>query len=151
MFDPPFYAKGLHFTCQRCSGCCRHDPGFVNLSEKDLEKLLKWANVDRESFINSWCRWVDKQDGFEYLCLTEKDNFDCIFWDKGCTVYENRPLQCSAYPFWHALVLDEDWWNAGAADCPGMNSGALHPAEEIQQRLDQRRSEPYIRRKQGEK
>ncbi len=56
----PFYKDGLCFTCQRCSSCCRFDPGFVNLSETDLEKLLKWSNLDRESFIAAWCRWVPK-------------------------------------------------------------------------------------------
>jgi len=143
----PFYKDGLCFTCQRCSSCCRFDPGFVNLSETDLEKLLKWANLDRDAFIAAWCRWVPKGDGDEYLCLKEKADFDCILWDDGCKAYESRPLQCSSYPFWSSLVTDEDWWEANAQDCPGINKGTLHSREEIESRLTTRRSQPYIHRK----
>ncbi len=143
----PFYKDGLCFTCQRCSSCCRIDPGFVNLSETDIEKLLKWANLDREALIATWCRWVPKGDGEEYLYLKEKANFDCILWDNGCIAYESRPLQCSSYPFWASLVTDEDWWEANAQDCPGINKGALHDCTEIEAHLTTRRSQPYIHRK----
>ena len=143
----PFYKDGLRFSCQKCSSCCRFDPGIVNLSEQDMEKLEKWANLGRDAFISSYCRWVPKGDGYEYLCLLEKPGFDCILWDKGCIAYEARPLQCSSYPFWASLVTDEDWWEANARDCPGVNKGSLHAASEIEAHLTRRRSEPYIRRK----
>lgn len=142
-----FYKDGLRFSCQRCSSCCRFDPGIVNLSNCDLQKLLGWANLDEESFIAKYCRWVPKADGFEYLCLKEKENFDCILWDNGCKAYENRPFQCSSYPFWPSLLTDEDWWEANAQDCPGVNQGTLHPFEEIKAYLTRRKAEPYIRRK----
>ncbi len=145
--NEPFYADGLYFTCKRCSSCCRHDPGFVNLSETDLANLQKWANLDRESVISSWCRWISKGDGYEYLCLQEKPGYDCILWDKGCIAYDLRPLQCSSYPFWSSLLSDEDWWEANGRDCPGVNSGALHELPEIEAHLALRRTQPYIRRK----
>jgi len=141
-----FYKNGLHFSCTGCSACCRHDPGFVYLSENDLERLLEWARLPREVFIRVYCRWVPRGDGFEYLCLREKSNFDCILWDIGCIAYESRPLQCSAYPFWPSTLMDEDWWNASAETCPGMNNGRLYTYEEITAFLDQRAAEPYIRR-----
>ena len=143
----PFYKDGLRFSCQRCSSCCRHDPGFVNLSEIDLEKLTKWATLEREDFIERYCRWVEKPDGWEYLCLKEKPNYDCILWESGCVAYDARPFQCSSYPFWSSLVTDEDWWEANGRDCPGVNKGALHSREEIARHLPRRRAEPYIRRK----
>jgi Fe-S-cluster containining protein len=142
-----FYKDGLCFSCQRCSSCCRFDPGFVNLSEQDLEKLQKWATMDRENCISSWCRWVSKGDGFEYLCLKEKSNFDCILWDNGCMAYELRPLQCSSYPFWSSLLSDIDWWEANGRDCPGINKGKRHELAEIEGHLTARKSQPYIRRK----
>lgn len=144
-----FYQKGLRFSCQRCSSCCRHDPGFVNLSEKDLSNLIAWATTDRDSFIENYCRWVARPDGYEYLCLKEKENFDCILWSEGCIAYENRPFQCSSYPFWPSLLTDEDWWAANACDCPGVNKGVLHSAEEIELFLARRKEEPYIKRPKG--
>jgi hypothetical protein len=90
---------------------------------------------------------MDRSDGNEYLCLLEKANYDCILWDGGCIAYEHRPLQCSSYPFWPSLLTDEDWWEANARDCPGVNRGELHDRTEIEAHLTRRRSEPYIRRK----
>ena len=144
-----FYRDGLHFTCQRCSSCCRFDPGIVNLSRQDLDKLLIWSKLVEEDFIETYCRWVHKSDGYEYLCLKEKVNFDCILWDNGCLAYENRPLQCSSYPFWVSLVIDEDWWAANAQECPGVNKGQLHDCDEIEAHLTRRKAEPYIRRKEN--
>jgi uncharacterized protein len=141
-----FYRDGLRFACQRCSGCCRFDPGIVNLSEQDLKRLLAWSGLTRDAFIAQYCRWVPKSDGFEYLCLLEKPNYDCILWDGGCIAYEARPFQCSSYPFWPSLLSDEDWWEANAQDCPGVNVGELHGKDEIKAYLTRRRAEPYIRR-----
>lgn len=147
--NEPFYADGLHFSCQRCSGCCRHDPGVVRLSEQDLARLLAWSGLDRDGFISKYCRWVDRGDGTENLCLLEKKNYDCILWDQGCTAYESRPFQCSSYPFWPSLLRDEDWWAANAADCPGVNKGTLHERKEIESFLERRKREPYIMRKKN--
>lgn len=143
-----FYKKGLQFSCTGCSSCCRHDPGFVYLSSPDLEKLVAWSELSSDEFIETYCRWVSKSDGFEYLCLKEKKNYDCILWKDGCIAYAARPLQCSAYPFWSSLLIDEDWWNAAAETCPGMNTGRLFTFEEISAILEQRADQPYIRRKE---
>ncbi|ULQ59983.1 YkgJ family cysteine cluster protein [Brucepastera parasyntrophica] len=146
----PFYHNGLRFECQRCSSCCRFEPGIVNLSSQDLEKLVKWSTLDTDAFISGFCRWVLKNDGYEYLCLQEKENYDCILWDNGCIAYESRPYQCSSYPFWISLLSDEDWWNINAQDCRGINSGKIYTSAEIENMMQKRRQEPYIRRKTGD-
>lgn len=147
--DNTFRKNGLHFSCTQCSSCCRVDPGFVFLSEHDLLRLVEWASLSKEAFITVYCRWVCQSDGFEYLCLKEKSNYDCILWKNGCIAYKARPLQCSAFPFWHSLVNDENMWNAVCDDCPGMGKGKFYSAEEIQKILDAQEKEPNIRRKIG--
>lgn len=142
-----FYKNGLHFSCTGCSACCRHDPGFVYLSHTDLMKLAEWAGMNSDDFVQTYCRRVSRNDGYEYLCLREKKNYDCILWKDGCIAYEARPLQCSSYPFWASNLMDEDWWNASAETCPGMNQGQFHSEEQITAILNQRMAEPYIRRK----
>lgn len=97
--DKQFWKSGLNFSCTRCSACCRFDPGFVFLSEHDLSRLLEWATMPKDEFIKVYCRWVPKDDGFEYLSLKEKPNYDCILWDDGCKAYTARPRQCSDFPF----------------------------------------------------
>lgn len=145
-----FWCQGLHFSCKRCSGCCRFDPGFVFLSEADLTRLLEWSHMSRNAFILTYCRFVKKPDGYAYLCLKEQSNYDCILWDNGCQAYEWRPLQCSSFPFWASLLADKDWWDAQAEHCPGMNSGKWHSADEIVKLLKKKSSEPPIRERYQE-
>lgn len=150
MTNAQFFSSGLKFSCKRCSACCRYDAGFVYLSEKDIEKLALNLKMDKNAFINTYCRWVaywhgDK--GQDALSLKEKPNNDCIFWDSGCTVYQSRPLQCVTFPFWSSIVSSKKSWEIAAAACPGMNSGALHTGDEIGVYLNMRTKEPLIQRK----
>lgn len=139
----PFYENGLQFECTRCDACCRYEPGYVFLSEKDLRRLAKAKGLPREEFIRQYCRVVSVGPA-RMLSLTEKRNFDCIFWDNGCTVYENRPLQCRSYPFWDANVASREAWEGTAAVCPGANRGKLHSKREIDRWLNARHQDPPI-------
>jgi len=139
-----FYRDGLRFECTRCSSCCRFDPGFVFLSYRDLERLVETIGMERELFLRRYCRAV-YVNGVYRLSLKEKENFDCIFWEKGvCRVYEARPVQCSSYPFWADNLRNMDRWNHLENSCPGVNRGRLYVREEIDRLLDQREKEPVM-------
>ncbi|QQO08149.1 YkgJ family cysteine cluster protein [Breznakiella homolactica] len=150
MADKPFYSQGLPFSCQRCSSCCRHDPGFVFLSEKDVNKLARALKMRYISFVETFCRWIPAGGGTEQLSLKELSNFDCVFWKEGCTVYESRPLQCRTFPFWHSIVASRDYWDIYKQDCPGIGRGPVRSMAEIDSCLAQRVLEPVITRKQKE-
>jgi len=150
MEKKPFYADGLKFSCKRCSSCCRYDSGFVFLSEKDLENLTSTLKMDRNSFIKTYCRWVNDWKGDEVLSLKEKSNKDCILWDNGCIAYEGRPLQCITYPFWESIISSVQSWEIAAASCPGINTGALHTEISIGHDIELRASQPIINRLGGE-
>ena len=142
-----FWESGLCFSCNQCSACCRYDPGFVYLSPRDLRNLQTWASLERPALIQKYCRWVFKGDGYEYLCLKELPNYDCILWNNGCIAYNYRPFQCSSYPFWDYLLGNEQRWSANARSCSGINRGKRYSAEEIQDLLDTAKQFPAIRRK----
>lgn len=144
-----FWKDGLCFLCNRCSACCRYDPGFVYLSVRDLYNLQLWASLGKAAFIRKYCRWVLKGDGYEYLCLKELRNYDCILWNTGCIAYNYRPFQCASYPFWDYLLENQQRWNANARSCPGINHGTRHSEEEIQSILDRAKQFPVIRRPQN--
>ena len=144
-----FWKAGLRFSCAQCSACCRYDPGFVYLSAQDLNRLQQWSLLDRPVFIQRFCRWVLQGDGYEYLCLKELPNYDCILWNNGCIAYNYRPFQCSSDPFWDYLLESEQRWNAYARRCPGIDCGKHHSAEEIQGLLDTAKQFPVIRRKKN--
>ena len=146
MSDRPFYFKGLRFSCIRCSSCCRNESGFVYLSENDLYRLANDHGMDYTAFVEAWCRWVPLNRDRERLSLKEKSNFDCIFWNNGCTVYSARPLQCRAFPFWDSVVCSERAWNTAGKDCPGINNGEYCDMEKIDGFLRQTADEPVIER-----
>ena len=151
-----FYANGLLFSCTRCSACCRYESGYVFLSERDLALLGKVLNMEHKEFMKTYCRWIPSGDGTYQLSLKEKSNYDCIFWTPesqesansgrkgGCSVYEARPLQCRAFPFWSSVVRSEESWNINAETCPGMGRGTLHSADSIEKWLALRQNEPII-------
>ncbi|MDR2964459.1 MAG: YkgJ family cysteine cluster protein [Treponema sp.] len=143
MKDESFYASGLNFSCQRCSSCCRHDAGYVYLSENDIEKLIAKLETDRDSFIGLYCRLVKNWNGNKTLSLKEKSNKDCIFWEskKGCIVYGARPLQCKLFPFWESILFSKDSWKMASESCPGMNLGKHYSKEEINTLLEMRQGE----------
>lgn len=138
-----FYQDGLRFTCQRCSGCCRHEPGYVFLSEKDITLMYKRLDISRAKFIKKYCRVVNIS-GFKRISLIEKDNNDCIFWENGCTVYEARPLQCRSYPFWAHNLINQETWDNVCKECPGAGIGELRSKENIEEWLNKRLQEPLV-------
>ena len=145
MCTSAFYTAGLRFGCTRCSRCCRHDSGYVFLSERDLDALTKRFKTNRKAFIRQYCTWVHLGFG-KQLSLTERENKDCVFWkDGGCSVYEDRPLQCRTYPFWRHILEDEDGWKREGSECPGIGVGRIHTHEEIEENLAKRRNNHPIR------
>ena len=151
----PFYALGLRFSCIRCSACCRYESGFVFLSGKDAIRLAAALNMEYRAFTETFCRWVFSENGQEQLALKEKTNFDCIFWtseqgkadfghEGGCSVYEARPLQCRAFPFWPSIVSSGHSWKMTASECPGMDKGELHSPNSVDKWLAERQKEPII-------
>lgn len=141
-----FCRSGLRFSCMRCSACCRHESGFVFLSESDAAVLAGALSVLLPEFEALYCRWV-RYGEHERLSLKEKPNFDCIFWGNGCAVYENRPFQCRSYPFWEFFLADKGAWDQEAIHCAGMGKGRLYSFEEIEEFLTQDRRNPVIERK----
>ena len=147
----PFYTDGLRFSCVRCSNCCRYESGYVYLSENDLNRLANELKMNLTEFIKTWCRWVPFDNSRDRLSLKEKSNFDCIFWGssdgkEGCRVYEQRPLQCRAFPFWDHIVLSQEAWKNAGLKCPGIGKGEWHSKNQIDNWVFQTEEEPVIER-----
>ena len=140
----PFYSKGLYFQCTRCSKCCRHDPGYVFLSKNDLINLSSLLKISQKEFLKKFCKTVNLGVA-RRISLKEKRNNDCIFWDNGgCTIYEQRPLQCKVYPFWSSVLSSPEDWEALGNNCAGVNQGKLYTIEEIEEKLALRRLDPFL-------
>ena len=135
----PFYKDGLRFECTRCGGCCSGFPGFVWLSEQEVERLKNHLKLEIHDFISRYTKVV-RGFGQPRLSLIEKEGFACIFFDRTgsdgfCTVYEARPYQCRSYPFWSRNIVSPSDWERASGFCPGVNRGRTYSQEEIERFL----------------
>jgi len=125
-----FWENGLKFSCTQCGKCCCGEPGVVYFNREEFERLVAYLEPkghSREEIVSKMMR--PYKDSF-----TARDDFEdghCIFFDKGCTVYEVRPSQCRDFPFWRCNLNSEQAWIETAQSCPGMNQGKHWTAKEI--------------------
>jgi Fe-S-cluster containining protein len=153
--DPkPWYAEGLHFTCQQSGHCCTGGPGYVWISEEEVGRLAEHLGITLEQALKQYCRRIGDR-----LSLNEHRNvhgkYDCVFLRHEraevqpgedrvvhsrqiCSIYHVRPLQCRTWPFWEGLLEDKEAWDRAARGCPGMNQGKHFAREEIETLRDAR-------------
>ena len=67
-----FYDKGLRFQCQMCRYCCSSEPGFVYLSDKEINEEAEYLGLPREEFLNEYCRIVDCGE-YSLVSLKERE------------------------------------------------------------------------------
>lgn len=130
--EQPWYAEGLRFTCTQCGDCCTGAPGFVWVTDEELEAIANHLGRPLAEV-----RALHSRSARGKRTLREKNNGDCVFLDgkKGCTVYPVRPAQCRTWPFWESNLATPEDWQKTCEDCPGSGTGELIPLDEITRRL----------------
>lgn len=124
----PFFARGLHFTCQQCHNCCRDGhPGYVYLTRREVERVARWLKLTLTAFRR---RYLVKDPEGD-VSLRIRSNGDCIFWDRGCGIYPVRPRQCRTFPFWAETLKSLEAWVEVQESCRGAGQGKLYRQEEI--------------------
>ena len=132
----PWYKDGLQFECSQCGDCCSGAPGFVWVDDAEIEKLAKRMEMELDAFERKFVRQVGVRKS-----LVEYPDGDCIFLDpdsRGCTVYEDRPVQCRTWPFWNSNLSSRREWKETCRVCPGSGTGRLYTLEEIEVRRKER-------------
>lgn len=133
MSSKPWYDKGLRFECTQCGNCCKNHGQytFVNLSERDLERIPKFLGLTRRQFLDRYC--LSTPGFFPSLKF---DEAACTFLDEHnrCRIYPVRPLQCETWPFWTENLEPKVWSGEVKDCCPGIDHGPLYPREEIERR-----------------
>jgi uncharacterized protein len=131
MLDP-WYRDGLRFECSRCGHCCTGAPGYVWVTDDEVQAIADLRGEASSEIRGRFTRLVGRRRS-----LREKENGDCVFYDKiqGCTVYPARPVQCRTWPFWESNTVTSDAWRQTSEVCPGCDHGELISADEITARI----------------
>jgi len=127
----PFYTKGLKFECQKeCFACCGGGPGYVWIEEEEIPKLSALLGISDQEFLDNYTK---KANGRLSLLDIASDNWNCIMLKNGrCSIYENRPIQCRTYPFWHSNLHNQEYWDIEKEACPGIGKGKEYTMEQIE-------------------
>ena len=135
----PWYQSGLSFQCTGCGNCCSGpQTGFVWVDEQEIAAIAKRVGMadDLDRFERQFVRTIGNRKS-----LVEYSDGVCIFLDpdtRGCSVYEDRPVQCRTWPFWKENLASPASWGQTAKSCPGCNRGRLYSVEEIRVSLGKR-------------
>jgi Fe-S-cluster containining protein len=97
------------FSCQKCGRCCYTPGAGLYLEKEDFERIA--GHIGKKK-LRSLCRY-DKQ--LQAWVLRQP----CPFYDqeKGCTIYDIRPLTCAKYPL-HPPSMQMPYHLAVDAFCP---------------------------------
>ncbi len=114
----PWFHKGLPFKCTGCGQCCTGSPGYVWVTEDEMESIAAYLKIPLQDFMKKYVRRVGDR-----LALVERPkNFDCVFLkDKKCEIYPIRPKQCKTFPWWKENLSSQEAWNEAGSYCEGIN------------------------------
>ena len=117
---PLWWESGIKFTClPNCGRCCNEPNGIVYLSLKDMTRLAAFQKLSLSEWIKRDCR---KTIDGRYVLKSKPENLICIYLDDdlNCNVYDSKPDQCSAFPWWNENLKNEKTWNKTKDIFPGI-------------------------------
>ena len=147
----PWYADGLKFQCTQCGNCCTGGPGYVWISDTEIERLAEHLRLSREVVLERFCRRVGDRYSLQEG-RNARGEYDCVFLReipaeagaagqvaqsrRVCGIYEARPLQCRTWPFWDGNLASSENWRRAAHRCPGIDQGKLHDRAHVEAMRD---------------
>ncbi|HKV91623.1 MAG TPA: YkgJ family cysteine cluster protein [Candidatus Angelobacter sp.] len=80
--------------CTKCANCCREvKPGF---SEEEVDRLARHLAMTRQQFIETY---LEHSEPYSDKPWTTRATPCPFLKDNLCSVYEDRPADCSGYPY----------------------------------------------------
>ena len=127
--------NALRFACQPgCTNCC-DQPGYVYLSEDDVQRAARFTGMSAAAFEARYIYRTRHQRRFR----KPRDRQCPFLKDHGCSIHPAKPTQCRTFPFWPELVEDREEWKRTARFCPGIGKGELIQIGSAMEIADQQR------------
>jgi len=118
----PWWMEGVPFSCQsECGKCCDEPGGIVFLSTNDAQRIAGHFEMEVLDWLERDCRKT--LDG-RYILNSRNSDDVCIYLDesKQCQIYQVRPQQCAAFPWWSENLSSQRAWNEVKKTCPGLTA-----------------------------
>jgi len=105
------------FKCKMCGDCCYGEGGII-VDDEEVENISCFLKITSEAFVSRFC---EDRHGDTHI-KTGQDGF-CIFFDreKACLIHPVKPEICMLWPYYPAIVNDEETWNMTKTACRGIN------------------------------
>jgi len=119
---PPWWMSGVKFSCQSgCGKCCDQPGGIVYLSIKDAERISNHSGLSVDDWLERDARKT--YDG-RFVLKSREDDGICIHLNENqqCSIYEVRPQQCKAFPWWGENLASDRSWSQVKELCPGIDA-----------------------------
>ena len=134
----PWFSNGVQFECQPdCGKCCDQPGGVVFLAPHDAERLANHLDMDVQDWLDKDCT---RSNNGRYVLRSRPEDDICIYLndDKTCSVYEAKPDQCSAFPWWNENMVSNRSWHKTVQLCPGLRQPGANVVQlpVIQEHLD---------------
>ncbi len=129
----PWYKEGLSFSCTGCGKCCTGSPGYVWVSDEEIEAIASHLKITFKECTKKYLRRVHGK----WSLIEKKKTYDCVFLrDNACILYSARPVQCRTYPFWPEIIKSKETWEDAARECEGIREdNPVIPLVEIEKNL----------------
>lgn len=111
--------REIRFECvPGCTACCER-PGFVYLTEQDVERAARFLGLTPQEFERRYVYRTRYR-----LRLRKPRGWGCYFLtSRGCSIHPVKPVQCRLFPFWPELVEERQAWEELSSWCPGVGRG----------------------------
>ena len=96
------------------------------LTLKDRQHIASYLSISTKQFTQRYVARTKNKFHFKQIrphCYFLKSN--------RCSIYEVRPLQCRAWPFWPENMKEKIWKQKIKRYCLGIGKGKLYSAYEI--------------------
>lgn len=110
------------FNCRQCGQCCMGEGGIV-LGQTDIMRLSQRFSMNETTFLEVYA--VPKHG--KYTIRSGPDG-NCVFFRRasGCTVHQDKPLVCRAWPFFRGNMVDKESFTLAKDFCTGIRPDASH-------------------------
>ena len=87
----------------------------------DAQRLAEHAGLSVQEYLRRDC--TTTLDG-RYVLRSNQSDGICIYLDekKQCTIYNVRPQQCKAFPWWAENLRSKRSWDQVKSTCPGLTA-----------------------------